>query len=129
MRTIRELAKFMQAAAAKREDSYLPVTGLYALGVTEAAQAVAEEHGADKADVAFVGAALFVCWNDALEWAEARVMKPSRKEFTCPECGSHYFGSGQVGDGALERKCHGELCAFRFHQRDDHLYFEDVDDD
>lgn len=30
---------------------------------------------------------------------------------------------------ALERKCHGELCAFRFHQRDDHLYFADVDDD
>lgn len=43
MRTIRELAKFMQAAAAKREDSYAERG--YEFGITEAAQAVAAEHG------------------------------------------------------------------------------------
>lgn len=91
MKTIQELAAFMRAAAAKREDSYLPMTGLYALGHTDAAQAVAAEHGADAEDVAFVGSVLFACWNDALEWAEAAKKEEPEGEhrhfyFWCPNC-------------------------------------------
>lgn len=49
--------------------------------------------------------------------------------FTCPECGSHYFGS--TVDGTLVRSCHGTIgtleggsrhCGFSWPEADDHLY-------
>lgn len=131
MKTLRELAKFMQAAAAKREALYGEGRDGYApeYECTEAAQAVAAEHGADDEDVAFVGSILFACWSDALVWAEARLKTPGVKIFTCPKCGSSRFGSWGKS-GALIRRCHGgdARCDFTFPESDDHLYFKEEDD-
>jgi hypothetical protein len=125
MKTIRELASFMQAVAAKH--AALEADCGCARDITEAAQAVAAEHNADDEDVEFVASILFACWNDALAWAEARLKKPGIKVFTCPKCGSSHFGSG--GTPTI-RHCHGRdaRCDFSFPESDDHLYFKDEDD-
>jgi hypothetical protein len=48
-----------------------------------------------------------------------------RKEFTCPRCGSHHFGSAQVSEKplVLERICHGAGCGFRWLDKDDDRFF------
>jgi hypothetical protein len=52
------------------------------------------------------------------------------KEFTCPQCGSHMFGSGPPNH--LTGHCHGLLrgadglfrtCVFSWDRRDDSKYF------
>lgn len=55
---------------------------------------------------------------------ELRHLQPPTR-FTCPRCGSHWFGSAKNADGTLDRLCHGCL-EFRFNQRDDGLYFKEV---
>jgi hypothetical protein len=70
-----------------------------------------------------------VDWSKDVE-AEA---PSTRFEFTCPECGSHYWGSTHLSDGTLERMCHGftgdgtpgnafTACKFTWHERDDAKY-------
>lgn len=51
----------------------------------------------------------------------------SNQRFTCPECGSHKFGSSLGTNDRLTRFCHGRghTCKFRFSQDDDALYFKD----
>lgn len=54
------------------------------------------------------------------------------KEFTCPECGSHYYGSTNcTGPGPMVRHCHGVVmlpdgtrwsCKFNWPEKDDHRY-------
>jgi hypothetical protein len=48
-------------------------------------------------------------------------------QYTCPECGSHRFGSWQNEDGTLTRHCHGirenRYCQFKFHEKEDSQYF------
>lgn len=49
-------------------------------------------------------------------------------DFTCPRCGGHTFGSSFLGDGSLERMCHGVLpsrysCGFTWCASDDARYF------
>lgn len=56
-----------------------------------------------------------------------------RRQFLCPECGGHWFGSHEspVGTLMLIRTCNDQFrrgCEFTFHQREDHRYFGAVDD-
>lgn len=51
------------------------------------------------------------------------------REFTCPTCGSHMFGSSMQPDGTYDRMCHGYIgpgnpCHFTFPQSDDNKYFK-----
>lgn len=50
------------------------------------------------------------------------------KDFTCPRCGSHQFGSSVMPSGVLERQCHGYLanapCGFSWTEGDDLLYMQ-----
>jgi hypothetical protein len=52
-----------------------------------------------------------------------------RKEFTCPRCGSHEYGSAQVSASplVLERICHGrfdgQACGFRWLDKEDDKFF------
>ena len=46
------------------------------------------------------------------------------REFTCPKCGSHTFGSAELPSGVFERVCHGFDCRFSFPSTDDHMYFK-----
>lgn len=58
-----------------------------------------------------------------------------RKEFTCPRCGSHAYGSTQLSASpmVLERICHGYIlieprmwqraCGFTWLDKDDDKYF------
>lgn len=49
------------------------------------------------------------------------------REFTCPECRSHYWGSSRNPDETYTRHCHGHtrtaqgfrVCPFSWHERDD----------
>lgn len=53
-------------------------------------------------------------------------------EFTCPECGGHYWGSSTNPDKTFTRGCSGytgsgadvRLCRFRWHQSDDAKYMK-----
>lgn len=52
-------------------------------------------------------------------YAARAVLCYEEKEFTCPRCGSHRFGSG-LEHGALRRHCEGERrCHFTWFQCDD----------
>jgi hypothetical protein len=44
------------------------------------------------------------------------------QEFTCPECGSHCFGTYSEG-ASSEGQCHGRLCRFTWNRLDDARYF------
>ncbi len=127
MKTLRELAKFIQAAAAKH--AALEADCGCARDITEATQAVAAEHGADDEDVAFVGSILFARWNDALKWAEARLKKPFGFMFRCPRCDSSHFTT-KVENGVHVRFCRSGdgKCNFSFPESDDLLYFKEEDD-
>lgn len=51
-----------------------------------------------------------------------------RLEFTCPRCGSRYYGSSEGRPGTLWRWCHGRsatgvVCTFRFSLLDDWRHF------
>ncbi len=47
------------------------------------------------------------------------------KEFTCPRCGSHFFGSSCDGDNNTVRQCHGDHgCKFTWPERQDSLHMK-----
>jgi hypothetical protein len=63
---------------------------------------------------------------DIVELTE-RKMAPDvveQMEFTCPKCGSHFFGTSQTRAEGTIRSCHGTTCTFSFNALDDHLYFK-----
>lgn len=51
--------------------------------------------------------------------------------FTCPLCGSHFFGtSGCTGPEHLMRgHCHGGNCNFTWSRAEDDKYFEGLDEE
>jgi hypothetical protein len=62
---------------------------------------------------------------DVVQLAERTMVQDvvETREFTCPKCGSHAFGSAEV-NGRYERMCHGFGCRFAFPDTEDHLYFK-----
>jgi len=45
-----------------------------------------------------------------------------RTQFTCPNCGSHHFGSAMTSAGKYFRSCHG-CYRFTWTDKDDAKYF------
>lgn len=63
---------------------------------------------------------------DIIELTERKMVPElvEDKEFTCPRCGSHMFGSFDARASGIVRYCHGNNCQFSFPITDDALYFK-----
>lgn len=78
MATTKEIAALVKRAAEVREASYVRApegSALMCGSYAKTVQDSADEVCADKNDAYLIGCFLFMCWNDALDWADRELEK------------------------------------------------------